>query len=97
MGVIGYKAISRKGSSVHGMPKTYELGKTYEEKLDPFTHRCGMHFCLYLEDVQQFVANPECIVKVEALGRIEGDGYQYATNKMKILEVVEGSLDEKKI
>lgn len=93
MGIIGYKAISKAGASVLGRPKQYEVGKTYEEELDPFTRRCGMHFCLYLEDVQRFVYNPECIVKIEALGRIEGDGMQYATNKMKILEVVQGSLE----
>ena len=92
MGVVGYKAISRTGASVCGKPKLYKVGEIYEEDLDPFTHKCGMHFCLYLEDVTKFVPNPQCIVKVEALGRIEGDGYQYATNKMKILEIIQGNL-----
>ena len=88
MGVIGYKAISKTGGSVLGRPKKYEVGKTYTEELDPQTRSCGMHFCLYLEDVTKFVHNPQVIVKIEALGRIEGDGYQYSTNKMKILEIV---------
>ena len=92
MVLIGYKAIGTTGESVFGRRKQYEVGETYEENLDPFTHKCGMHFCLYLEDVTKFVPNPQCIVKVEALGRIEGDGYQYATNKMKILEIVQGNL-----
>ena len=88
MGVIGYKGFTKNMRNICGQPKQYEVGKTYTEKLNPMSHQCGMHFCLYLEDVTKFVT-PDIICKVEALGTIEGDGYQYATNKMKILEIME--------
>lgn len=96
MGVIGYKGFSKDMCNIHGVPKQYEVGKTYTEKLNPMSHQCGMHFCLYLEDVTRFV-RPDIICKVEALGSIEGDGYQYSTNKLKILEIVQDNRKDVKV
>lgn len=87
--VKGYKGLSKDMNSMLG-GKTihFEIGKTYEEDVDPMTRKCGIHFCLYKEDVFRFVPNCKHIVEVLALGTIEGDGYQYATNKIQIVREV---------
>lgn len=89
MGIIGYKGVTENLESILGSKKVqFKVGETYEEKLEPMTRKRGIHFCLYQEDVQKFVPNCKHVLKVLALGNIEGDGLQYATNKIQILEIV---------
>lgn len=85
--VVGYKLLSETLTNIYGTFLQYEVGKTYE------TNSCeihkGFHFCMYPEDCKHFVGSGR-LFKVEALGEIESlDGYQYATNKIKILEEIE--------
>ena len=85
--VIGYKALSETLTSIAGQHFQYEIGKTYE------TESCkiheGFHFCLYPNDCEHFVGKNNRLFKVAALGEIESlDGYQYATNKIMILEEI---------
>lgn len=87
--IKGYKGLSDTMTNIHGIGKiTYEVGKVYEEEADPMTHKCGMHFCLYLEDVRKFVPHCKHIIEIEALGIVEGDGLQYATNKLRVIREV---------
>ena len=62
----------------------FEEGKIYKEDGVPRFKHHGFHFCLYLEDVQKFVPERAKIVEVYALGEIEGNGMEYATNEIYI-------------
>ena len=83
-GIKGYKGLSETNTSIYGKRFQFEQGKIFEEDCEPrFKHR-GFHFCLYLEDVKKFVGNCKNIHEVYALGEIEGNGSEYATNKIYI-------------
>lgn len=88
-GIRGYKGLSENSTSLRGGKTVqFEQGKIYEEDCVPrFKHR-GFHFCIYLEDVKKFV--PECkrIVEVYALGEVEGNSMEYATNSIYIGEEI---------
>lgn len=87
--IKGYKGLSENFTSILGGKRiNFEIGQIYEEDVDPMTRRCGIHFCLHKEDVKKFVPSCRHIVEVIALGTIEGDGYQYATNKIQIVREV---------
>ena len=87
-GIKGYKGLTVDNRAILGCPFQYEQGKIFEEDCKPrFKHR-GFHFCLYLEDVKMFVGNAGKIVEVYALGEVEGNGSEYATNKIYIGEEV---------
>ena len=83
-GIKGYKGLSSNNTSIHGKPFQFEQGKIYTEDCEPrFKHR-GFHFCMYLEDIKKFVPNCARIYEVYALGEVEGNGYEYACNKIYI-------------
>ena len=87
-GIKGYKGLSPTNGSILGKPFQYEQGKIYTEDCEPRFKQCGFHFCLYLEDVKKFVGSCQNIHEVYALGEIEGNGSEYATNKIYIGERV---------
>lgn len=85
--VIGYKLLSKTLTNIYGKHFQYEIGKTY--KTDSCQIHEGFHFCLYPEDCNHFVRGGGRLFKVAAIGEIESlDGYQYATNEIKILEEI---------
>lgn len=83
-GIKGYKGLSPTDTSLRGFKFQFEQGKIFREEGAPQFKHHGFHFCLYLEDVIKFV--PECskIVEVYAIGDIEGNGTEYATNAIYI-------------
>ena len=87
-GIHGYKGLSMDNTSIYGQHFQFEQGKIFKEKLQPQFKARGFHFCLHLEYVKKFVPNCSKIVEVYALGDIEGDGEEYATNKIYIGEEV---------
>ena len=83
-GIHGYKGLSKNNSSIYGAKFQFEQGKIFKENCEPrFKHR-GFHFCLYLDDVKNFVPNCAKIVEVIALGEVEGNGAEYCTNEIYI-------------
>lgn len=83
-GIKGYKGLSKDNSSIYGKKFQFEQGKIFKEDCEPrFKHK-GFHFCLYLEDVKSFVPNCAKVVEVIALGEVEGNGSEYATNEIYI-------------
>lgn len=83
-GIKGYKGLTKENKSICGRLFQFEQGKIFTEDCEPrFKHR-GFHFCLYLEDVKKFVPNCAKIVEVYALGEVEGNGSEYATNSIYI-------------
>ena len=87
-GIRGYKGLSGTNGSICGRPFKFEQGQIYAEDCKPRFKHCGFHFCLHLEDVKEFVPNCSKIVEVFALGEVEGNGSEYATNKIYIGENV---------
>ena len=83
-GIRGYKGLSPSNGSLRGKPFQFEQGQIYTEDCEPRFKQRGFHFCLYLEDVQRFVPERAKIVEVYALGEIEGNGSEYATNSIYI-------------
>lgn len=84
--VKGYKLLSETLTNLAGNFFQYEVGKTYETKSCQIHE--GFHFCLHPDDCKHFVGRGR-LFEVEALGEVESlDGWQYATNKIKILREV---------
>ena len=83
-GIRGYKGLSASNTSIFGKRFQFESGKIYEEDCEPRFKHCGFHFCLRLEDVKKFVPCAAKVVEVYALGEVEGDSEEYATNKIYI-------------
>ena len=83
-GIRGYKGLSKNNSSIYGKKFQFEQGKIFKEDCEPrFKHK-GFHFCLYLDDVKNFVPSCAKVVEVIALGEVEGNGSEYATNEIYI-------------
>lgn len=83
-GIKGYKGLLKDNSSILGKRFQFEQGKIFKEDCEPrFKHK-GFHFCLYLEDVKNFVPNCAKIVEIIALGEVEGNGSEYVTNEIYI-------------
>lgn len=90
--VRGFKAFN-KDMTCRGFQ--YAIGETFELDVDDvLAGHYGFHFCLYKEDVFRFYPKNRCIVcEIEALGRIEGDGLKYSTNKIRIVrQLAEGEI-----
>lgn len=83
-GIRGYKGLSSTNKSICGKSFQFEQGKIFKEDCEPRFKHCGFHFCLYLEDVKKFVPQCSKIVEVYAIGDIEGNGTEYATNEIYI-------------
>ena len=90
MGLIGYKGFDRN-LSCKGYQ--FEVGKTYEEDVDPKTVRCGFHFCTepfgVLNHYPKGRGNRYCIV--EALGKVSTDASldtKASTNILKIIREI---------
>lgn len=87
--VIGYKAFNKDMTCTHGREIIqFEVGKTYEVEGQVMTRKNGYHFCFSPEDCLRFYPKGSTICRIIALGIIEGDGLQYATNKIYIDEVL---------
>ena len=83
-GIRGYKGLSKNNSSIYGKKFQFEQGKIFKEDCEPrFKHK-GFHFCLYLDDEKNFVPSCAKVVEVIALGEVEGNGSEYATNEIYI-------------
>lgn len=82
-GIRGYKGLSKNNTSICGRRVVFEEGNIYETDGAPRFKHNGFHFCLYKEDVRKFVSCAK-IVEVFALGEVEGQGTEYATNKIYI-------------
>ena len=83
-GIHGYKGLTSDNKSILGKSFQFEQGKIFKENCEPRFKHCGFHFCLHLEDVKRFVPRCSKIVEVYALGEIEGNGSEYATNQIYI-------------
>ena len=83
-GIKGYKGLSITNGSLRGKPTKFEEGKIFKVDGVPRFKHNGFHFCLYLEDVVKFVPEKAKIVEVYALGEVEGNGSEYATNEIYI-------------
>ena len=89
--IKGYKA-SYDGKCID---LTYEVGKTYTFNGELKICECGFHFCEELKDVfkyyNEMIGKNLIIFEVEILGLTVISGNKSATNKMKIVRI----LDEK--
>lgn len=83
-GIKGYKGLTEENKSILGRPFQFEQGKIFAEECEPRFKSRGFHFCLHLEDVKSFVPHCSKIVEVYALGEVEGNGTEYATNQIYI-------------
>ncbi|MFV7791279.1 hypothetical protein ACNO6Z_10560, partial [Aliarcobacter lanthieri] len=66
----------------------YEIGRTFEEDVEPKCCNKGLHFCEMPLDVLNYYdyspANGNRFAKVEALGKIDKSKDKVATNKLRI-------------
>lgn len=73
-----------------GKPFQYEVGKTYEEDVNPSVCGRGFHFCKSIIDCfdyYDFDPNNKA-AEVLALGKVVTDGKKFCTNKIKIVREI---------
>ena len=90
--MIGYKLFTPTWQAVKGNGVfQFEVGKSYEEKVEPQVARCGFHFCRNLMDCFNYygIEVHNRIALVEAYGKISSGGLgAYATDKIKIVKEI---------
>ena len=90
--MIGYKGFDRKdGDYLICRDFKYKIGETYELKGKLELCKNGFHFCENVLDVFDY-KNRECpIALVEALGQTVGDKHKSATDKIRIIRLLDRS------
>ena len=90
--MIGYKGFDRKdGDYLICRDFKYKIGETYELKGKLELCKNGFHFCENVLDVFDY-KDRECpIALVEALGQTVGDKHKSATDKIRIIRLLDRS------
>ena len=89
--IKGYKVFKPDWTcSPNGKPFQYEVGKTYEENVEPMVCDRGFHFCERAADCFKFYDfDPKNkVAEVLALGDVASDGSKSCTNRIQIVREI---------